>query len=145
MSRATALWRCETCGEQFTTRNQSHSCGRFELDPLFVRSDPGVRRIFDAFLSAVREVGPVRVIPQRTRIALQVRMRFAALMPQKRALKGHLVLARPCRSRHFTRVETYSPRNHVHVFRLMSTDDLDAEFRAFMAEAYRVGCREHVD
>ena len=113
-----ALWHCPICGERFTTRSQWHACGSFEIEALFARRLPVVRRLYDRFLEIVHESGPVTVIPQKTRIALQVRMRFAALMPQKDALKGHLVLARRCTSERFEKIETYSPRNHVHVFRL---------------------------
>ena len=86
-SSGRALWRCPRCGERFTTRNQWHACGSFDIEALFVRSQPIVRRLYDRFLKLVRESGPVTVIPQKTRIALQVRMRFAALMPQKDVLK----------------------------------------------------------
>jgi hypothetical protein len=123
-----ALWKCPMCGEQFTTRNQWHACGTFDLDALFAGSEPIVRRLFERFLKVAKSSGPVKVIPQKTRIALQVRMRFAALMPQKAALKGHLVLARRSPSARFEKVGTYSPRNHVHVFRLKSEAEFDAEF-----------------
>ena len=140
-----SLWRCPQCGQRFTTRNQWHACGSFELEALFAKSQPIVRILFERFLAVVRESGPVTVIPQKTRIALQVRMRFAALMPQKAALKGHLVLARRCPSERFQKIETYSPRNHVHVFRLRSEDDCDKLFRGFIGEAYKVGRQEHLE
>jgi len=55
---------------------------------------------------------------------------------------GHLVLARRIDSPRFRRVETYSPRNVLHAFRLTSPMEVDAEFGAFLAEAYRVGAQE---
>jgi hypothetical protein len=143
--RKPPLWRCPRCGERFTTRNQWHSCGSFDLDRLFARSDPLVRRIYDRFVAAAESFGPVRVIPQKTRIALQVRMRFAALVPRKDALTGHLVLARRHPSARFEKIQTYSPRNHVHVFRLRTEDDLDEELQALVGEAYAVGAQEHLD
>jgi hypothetical protein len=145
MNGRPALWRCPRCGESFTTPNQWHACGTFEIEALFARSQPVVRRLYDRFLQIVHESGPVTVIPQKTRIALQVRMRFAALMPQKDALKGHLVLARRCPSERFEKIETYSPRNHVHVFRLRVADDFDAQFRRLISEAYKVGRQEHLE
>lgn len=104
-----------------------------------------VRHLYERFLEIVRESGPVTVIPQKTRIALQVRMRFAALMPRREALKGHLVLARRYPSRRIEKIETYSPRNHVHVFRLFSEEDLDTQFRGLVREAYTVGRQEHLE
>ncbi len=139
------LWQCPECGERFTTRNQWHSCGSFKLDDLFAHSDPTVRPLYDEFLEIVVACGEVTVIPQKTRIALQVRMRFAALMPRKTSLRGHLVLSRRCPSLCFEKVETFSRRNHLHAFRLESVDDLDDEFRYWVREAYKVGCQKHLD
>jgi hypothetical protein len=45
-------------------------------------------------------------------------MSFAVLSPRKSHLIGHFVLARRIESARFSRVDTYSPRNHVHVFRI---------------------------
>ena len=98
----------------------------------------------DAVLACVRAVGPVQVLAEKTRIALQVRMSFAAFMPRRDWLNGHLVLARRIDSPRFLRVETFSPSNVVHAFRLSGPDEVDAEFGAWLAEAYRVGAQEHL-
>jgi hypothetical protein len=138
------LWSCPECGEKFTTANQWHSCGHFSLEALFVRCEPHVPALFDRFRAVVEACGPVTVIPQKTRVAFQVEMRFAALMPQKHCLRGHLVLAEPHPAACFERVETFSPRNHLHVFRLTRPEDLTPELRRWIAVAYRVGCRDHL-
>lgn len=139
------LWRCPNCGEQFTARNQWHSCGSFDIENLFARCDPDVRSLYERFREIVQECGPVKVIPQKSRIAFQVRMRFAALMPHKTFLRGHLVLAERQDSPCFEKVETFSPRNHLHAFRLESEEDLGGDFRHWVCEAYKVGCQEHLD
>ena len=136
------LWRCPACGERFTTRNQTHSCGTFDLDALFAKSDPIVRILFDRFVALVKKNGPVRVIPQKTRIAIQTRMRFAAVTPQRSALKGHLVLARRHETAGFVRIDSYSSGSHVHVFRLRSHDDLCPPLTDLIADAYAVGCQK---
>lgn len=133
------------CGERFTTRNQWHSCGHFRLDEHFARRPPLIRELYDRFVDVVRECGEVRVIPQKTRIAFQVRMRFAALMPQNQALKGHLVLSRRQEDSCFVKVETYSPRSHVHVFRLESLHDFTDLFEERIRDAYRVGAQLAID
>lgn len=141
----TDLWGCPHCGRRFANRNQTHTCARLgDLDGHFVGADPAVRETFERILAVVRELGPVTVLPERTRIALQVRMSFAAVMPRRHWLNGHLVLARRVDSTRFTRVETYSPRNVLHAFRLDSPGAVDAEFAAWLAEAYRVGAQEHL-
>ncbi len=37
----------------------------------------------------------------------------------------------------FTKIETLSPRNHIHYFRIHSPEDMDAEMLARLREAYR--------
>jgi hypothetical protein len=71
-------------------------------------------------------------------------MRFAAVMPQKTCLRGHLVLGAPHKVACFERVESISPRNHLHLFRLESEDQFTKEFGAWVQEAYKVGCQEHL-
>jgi hypothetical protein len=60
--------------------------------PALRPGQPAVRATFDAVLAAVLALGPVEVLAEKSRIALQVRMSFAALMPRRHWLNGHLVL-----------------------------------------------------
>jgi hypothetical protein len=138
------LWRCPSCGRPFANRNQSHACGVGDLDALFARSEPQVRAMFDQVVEVARRCGPLDVVPEKTRVALQVRMSFAAFTPRRRWLDGHVVLARALRAERFHKVETYSPRNHVHAFRLTRPEDVDAEVEAWLAEAYDVGAQRHL-
>ncbi len=138
------LWRCGKCGRVFANRNQSHACGRYELAHHFRNKPPGIRALFDRVLAVVRALGPVRVLPEKTRIAFQVRMSFAQVTPRRLWLDGHVVLARRLEHPRFRSIQTFSPRNHLHVFRLSHPRDIDADFRGWMAEAYQVGRQEHL-
>jgi hypothetical protein len=138
------LWACPKCRAQFTAPNQWHSCGRFDLDALFTKSSPMVRRLYRRFVALVKSCGPVTILPQKSRVAFQVRMRFAAVMPQQSCLKGHLVLADPVRAACFERVESLSVRNHVHVFRLESEAQLTPELAAWVVKAYKIGRQDHL-
>lgn len=101
--------------------------------------------MFDAVVSVIRAVGPVRILPEKTRIAFQVRMSFAQITPRQNWLDGHVVLARRLEHPRFRQVQSFSPRNHMHVFRLSELGEIDDEFRAWMEEAYRVGEQKHLD
>ena len=139
------MWACPDCGRTFANRNQTHTCAPLGgLDRHFAHASPAVRAAFDRVVVAARRLGPVEVLPEKTRIALHVRMSFAAFMPRRHWLNGHLVLARRIDSPRFLRVETYSPRNVVHTFRLTSPADVDDEFVAWLAEAYQVGAQKHL-
>lgn len=144
MSIADPLWRCATCGREFANRNQSHACGTHELSDHFRNKPPEIRALFDRVVAMIKELGPVRVLPEKTRIAFQVRMSFAQITPRQRWLDGHVVLARRLESPRFRRIETFSPRNHLHAFRLVDARDLDEEFRAWLVEAYAVGQQRHL-
>ena len=138
------LWQCKKCRRYFANRNQSHSCGRLDLKHHFKGKRPEIRALFDEVVAAIRAVGPVRVLPEKTRIAFQVRMSFAQVTPKAKWLDGHLVLARRVEDACFRTVETFSPRNHVHTFRLERREEVDSRFRGWLAEAYALGEQRHL-
>ena len=96
-------------------------------------------------LSLAKKNGPVTVLPEKTRIAFQIRMSFAAFTIRRNWVDGHVVLARRLESPRFRRIETFSPRNHLHAFRFEDVNEIDAEVAAWFAEAYRVGEQRHLD
>jgi hypothetical protein len=138
------MWRCPDCRRQFANRNQSHACGRSTLASHFAGKPPKVRAIFDRLLALAKKRGPVVVLPEKTRIAFQVRMSFAAFVIRRNWVDGHVVLARRLESPRFRRIETFSPRNHLHAFRFESATEIDAEVAAWFAEAYEVGEQRHL-
>ena len=144
MNRSEAtMWPCPRCGRVFANRNQPHACATWTLDRHFDGEAPELRRIFDRFLAMVERIGPVRVLPEKTRIAFQVRMSFAQLTVRRRWILGHFVLARRAEDPLFRKVETFSPRNHVHHFRLDDAEEVDG-LEPYVREAYAVGCQEHL-
>jgi hypothetical protein len=144
MNTRAPLWRCPKCHRVFANRNQSHSCGRLDLAHHFIGKPPEIRRLYDAVVKCVKGLGPVRILPEKTRIAFQVRMSFAQVTPRQKWLDGHVVLARRLEHPRFRSIQTISPRNHVHFFRLTTVDDVDEEFSRWLAEAYAVGEQRHL-
>jgi hypothetical protein len=71
-------------------------------------------------------------------------MSFAQVTAQAHWLDGHVVLARRLEHPRFCNVQTISARNHVHTFRLITPQDVDREFRAWLIEAYAVGEQRHI-
>jgi len=142
--RQLPMWECPRCHRRFANRNQSHFCGRYPLS-LHLRGKPArIRKLYELFVKHARRFGPVTIVPEKTRIALQVRMSFAALQLQKTKLVGHLVLAErhelPC----FIRIDSISPHNHVHHFRIANPQDLNRELSDCIRKAYSVGQRKHL-
>ena len=133
---ARPLWRCAHCHRQFANRNQSHTCTPLRaIDDHFAGKPPAMRALFEHFVRVLEGIGPVQLLPEKTRIAFQTRMSFAQITPRRHRLE----------SSRFRRVDTISVRNHVHFFRLTSPEDLDGEFRAWLVEAYAVGNQEHLE
>ena len=124
----------------FANRNQTHTCGLGTLDAHLAGRDPEVVAIFWRLVELAERNGPVTVLPEKTRVAFQVRMSFAAVTPRRRWVDGHVVLARRLEHPRFRRIDSFSPRNHVHQFRLARLD----EVAAWLAEAYRVGQQRHL-
>jgi hypothetical protein len=136
------LWTCPRCGRTFANVNQTHICAPLsDLDRHFQGSDAVVRAMFDR---VVDQLGPLTVLPEKTRIALHVRMSFAAFVPRKHWLDGHLVLAREAQHPLFRRTQVFSPHNVLHEFRLSAPAEIDAAFVALLHEAYEVGEQRHL-
>jgi len=137
------LWKCPKCGHKFVTTNLWHSCSRYPLSHHFKDKDPIVRRLFDEYLALVESCGPVTVIPQKTRIAFQVRVRFACAITRKHWIEGTLWLKRPADHPLFYKVEQLHAHDYIHSFRLKSIADLhDKKLQVLLAESYRVGRQE---
>jgi hypothetical protein len=138
------MWTCPRCGRSFANRNQQHACGPLDLERHLAGRDPEVLAIFERLVELAERNGPVTVLPEKTRVAFQVRMSFDAFALRRRWVDGHVVLARRLEHPRFRRVETFSPRNHLHQFRLERLEEVDEEVAAWLAEAYRVGEQRHL-
>jgi hypothetical protein len=131
-----ALWTCPKCGERFVTANLWHSCGAVALEAHFARAEPQVRLLFDALLAAIQRIGPVHVIPQKTR--------FAGCVVRRRHLRCGLYFTERLEHPRIVRIEAYGPRAFGHFFELREPGDLDATVQGWLRRAYAVGEREHL-
>ncbi len=135
------LWRCSKCRERFVTKNLWHSCGKYTLEELFSRSDPPVLPLFKKFAAMVRECGPVHMIPQKTRVVFQVRVRFAGAAPRKTHFLANFALPYQANDSRFVRIEKYAPHFQAHTFRVSSESDLDQQLQRWLKESYQVGAQ----
>jgi Domain of unknown function (DUF5655) len=112
------------------------------LDDHFAQA-PHLRPVFDAYVAAAGE--GVTVNATKSRISIQTRMRFAAVMrPRRDHLLVHFVLTRPLESPRFERVEHTPPRYYVHRLKLRRPEDVDDELRGWLAEARGIGDQRHL-
>lgn len=140
-SKQRPLWRCPKCSERFVTKNLWHACGKYSLEDLFARSEPHVLRLFQKYAAMVRACGPVRMIPQKTRVAFQVRVRFTAVYPRKSHFLAGLALPYRADDPRFIKIEKYSEHFQGHTFRVSSEADLDEKVQDWLHESYKVGAQ----
>jgi uncharacterized protein DUF5655 len=145
-SQRRPMWTCPGCGRTFANRNQTHTCrplGRVE-DHLEGKPERVVAT-YRAFEAAALALGTVDLLPESTRIAFHRRMSFAACTVRRTRVDAHIVLARRLDDPRFVLVQTFSPRNHLHAFRLTDPSEVDERVRAWLAAAYEVGGQRHLD
>src|SRR5690349_15022981 len=133
------LWRCPRCGHRFVTRNVWHSCADVSVASHFSGRPPALRRLYRAWLAFLRHHGgPVRVSPNRTRIAIMADVRFAGCVVMRDRVRCNFALARPVRDPRFVRVKEEVPGWWAHSFDLIAdTRPLDATLARLVAESYR--------
>jgi hypothetical protein len=113
------LWTCPECERQFANQNQQHSCVRTTVEAFLGDKGPRARQLFAALVDPALSLGKVSLAPVKTRVGIQARMIFASInrLSEER-LEAHVVLARRVEHPRFYKVESFSPRNHVHHFRI---------------------------
>jgi hypothetical protein len=140
-ARRSPLWKCPLCAERFVTAHMWHSCGKYSLKDLFARSEPQVLRLFRKFARMVRACGRVRMIPQKTRVVFQVRVRFAGAYPRKDHLLCSFALPQRVEDPRFEKVATYARHFHGHMLRVYSAEQLDARAQRWLRQSYAVGAQ----
>jgi hypothetical protein len=143
-SRLKPLWRCQKCNERFVTANMRHSCGKHTLEELFARSEPHVFQLFKKFARMVRACGRVTVIPQKTRVVFQVRVRFAGCYPRRKHLLCAIALRDRLESPRFVHIEKFAAHFVGHRFKIDSAEQLDAEVQGWLQQAYDVGAQKRL-
>ena len=145
MDASSVLWKCGQCGRPFANRNQTHSCGRFTVKDFLAGKSPKAVSLYSQFAKVIGKLDGVVTAPAKTRVGFQVRMIFAAVNRlNDDGLAGHVVLARRFNHPRFTKIESISPRNHVHHFLLKDARDIDDEVRSWLREAHAVGQQKHL-
>jgi uncharacterized protein DUF5655 len=141
------MWTCPHCGHHFYNKNQSHSCGSYTIEDFLKNKSDYAIKLFNDFLAEYRKIGPFELHPVKTRVALLTKMRFCSVNKVATDhIDIHLVLTEPYdHTLCFYKIDNLANRFFVHHAHIYDEDDISAELKYFMAMAYRVGDREHVD
>jgi hypothetical protein len=134
-----ALWQCPACGAKLVTKNMWHACGAWTVEAFLATRGPRARTFFDRFVGLVDRCGPFEFAPAKTRVAVMVRVRFAAVTAlSDRGITITFGLHRPLKNRRIHKVEQFG-RWFNHTMRITDPKELDGEVLGWLREAYRVG------
>ena len=111
------------------------------MEDHFIGKEPIVRELYDLLFETLKQFGPVKAFPIKTRIVFQAEVQFAAASAHKRWLDGYLWLNRQAFPSRIHKLEMGVFRDYGHLFRLRRPDDLDEELTDLLHEAYILGCK----
>jgi len=132
------IWICPRCGARLVSRNLSHSCGQFTLEDLLAGAGPGVLDLARRYVTVLRSLGDVQVLPQKTRLTCVARVRFCGLEPRKHGFLATFALHRWLDSPRIVKTIDYGPRWRMHYVRVRSAAELDDELAGWLQESHDV-------
>jgi hypothetical protein len=101
--------------------------------------------LYQRFVALVQACGPFEYAVSKTAITFKGSRRgFAGAKPTAHGLDGYLDLQRRVEDPRIRRASPYTKRLVVHQFRISRPEQLDAEFAAWVREAYQVGQGGHL-
>ena len=138
------MWTCPKCGARLVQKNMQHSCGDFTVDAFLSGKSQRGKELFWFLINEFSKIGPITLHPVKTRVALMVEVRFAAINKVGREhIDGHLWLKERIDHKNFFRIERLK-NDYIHHFRIRHKSDIDDEFRRCMDMAYKIGERQHI-
>ena len=136
------MWTCPRCDARFVQKNSSHSCVRRTVEDFLADKPAAAVALFERLVAEVRRLGPVTLHPVKTRIALMVEVRFAAVNrfgPD--FIDGHLWLKRRPDGSKFRKIDELG-KDFVCHFRAGAASFFDEELRRWLRESYAIGERK---
>lgn len=107
-----------------------------DLDDYFTTGPPWERPVFDAVLAHLDTLGPMHVEPVSVGIFVKSTGTFVQLRPMARWVALLFPLTRTVDSPRISRKPIRSGQRIWHSVRLASPDDVDAQVREWLTEAY---------
>jgi hypothetical protein len=108
----------------------------YTVDALFVGRDDAVRATYDRLLEALQALGPFSIEPKKTSIHLVRKVGFAGVHPRKRSMLLNIRTDRAIQDPRVVKAEQVSKNRYHNEIKLTAPDDVDADVRAWLGEAY---------
>jgi hypothetical protein len=130
-------WTCPSCEREFGRANQSHVCvPAGTIDETFAPHRPEWRRIFDAILAHLEELGPIHTDAVKVGVFLKTERTVAEVRPRARAVDLMVVLPHRVDDERVRRTLPKSADLVVNVVALTDPGEIDDQVRAWLTEAY---------
>ncbi len=110
----------------------------YSVDDHFKDEDKSLRAVYDKLIATAREFGPVQQSAKKTSIHLDNHSAFAGVQVRKNYLLLNLKSDRKLKSKRIHKSEQLSAKRFHHELKIASTDDLDAELKGWLKEAYEL-------
>jgi hypothetical protein len=139
------MWTCPKCNADFFQKHLWHSCGDYSVEAFLKGKSERGCELFWFFVNEYRKIGPIKLHPVKTRIAIMVQVRFSGVNKiGPDFIEGGFWLKRKISSGKFFKIEDFGNNNYVHRFRMSDPSFVDDEFRRYMKMAYEIGERKHI-
>jgi Domain of unknown function (DUF5655) len=136
------MWTCPLCGQQFKNTNQLHSCGDKVLADFLANKSTHTVSLFWHFVESYQRLGNITVHPTKSMIAIASKTRIAYVIQLgKNFMDVVFPFDKPYADNLCFRKIAQVPgqQQFNHHFRMMNTQDLNAEVKKFMKLAYTLG------
>jgi Domain of unknown function (DUF5655) len=136
------MWTCPLCGQQFKNTNQLHSCGDKVLADFLANKSTHTVSLFWHFVESYQRLGNITVHPTKSMIAIASKTRIAYVIQLgKNFMDVVFPFDKPYADNLCFRKIAQVPgqQQFNHHFRMMYTQDLNAEVKKFMKLAYTLG------
>jgi hypothetical protein len=131
-------WTCPRCGRSFGRRDQSHSCvPAADLDDWLAGRPALVGEVLAAVRVVTRSLGDDVAI-EATKAAVMVKRArtFAEVKPRRDRVELAFIVSRRIDDPRIVRTLDLTRTRIVHVVDVADVSDVDAQVRAWLAEAY---------
>ena len=129
-------WTCPDCKRVFARNKQAHSCKSYDLDPLFAKSNQGVRDLYDHLLLLVSKFGPIDVRVGTFSISIRNLSTFVEIIPERNHMT--ITFIRDEKLDEFPIYQSYQRSKHrcSNLIKVESKDEIDEQLINWLNDAY---------
>ena len=129
-------WTCPECKRTFARNKQAHSCESYDLDPLFIKSNQGVRGLYEHLLSVVSKFGIIDVRVGSFNISIRNLSTFLIIIPERDHLTLGFMRDEPLDEFPVYQNHEQSKHRCTNHIKVESKDEIDKQLINWLKDAY---------